>query len=122
MQIGLNVLHDQRYSTFNWNEHNHVPNVVPIDIGANMILGFMLIAHMLKASTGTMGRFTTNVGSTKNDTMNIVNLANARIPKYTTSVLFLRVIAYSLGRNRIGWSSGTGEHDAPQCNEDVGEE
>ena len=87
-----------------------------------MIWGLMWNAHMLKASTGTTGRPTTNVGSTKNDTMNIVNLANARTPKYTTSLLFLKVIAYSLGRNHIGWLGGTGEHDAPECNEDVGEE
>ena len=85
-----------------------------------MSWGITKIEHMLKASTGTTGRFTTNVGSTKNDTMNIVNLANARTPKYTTSV-FLEVIAYSLGRNRIRCSSGTGEHDVPQRNEDVGE-
>ena len=82
--------------------------MVPIDIGANISLRFRLIAHMLKASTGTTGRLAANVGSTKNDTMNVVNLANARIPKYTTSVLLLKVIAYNLGRNRIGWLSGTG--------------
>ena len=109
MQIGLNISRDQRSLIFNWNESNHIPNVVPIEIGANVSSGFMLIAHMLKASTGTSGRSTTNVGSTKKDTRNVVNLANARIPKYTMNVLFLRVIAYSLGRNRIGWLSGTGE-------------
>ena len=77
---------------------------------------------MLKVSIGTTGKSTTSVVPTKNDTTNIVNLADARVPKYNASVLFFEVIAYSLGRDRISWSSGTGEHNVPQRNEDVGEE
>ena len=105
----------------NWNERNHTPNMVPIEIGTNVSRGSTAIAHKLKASTGTRGKRTTNRGSTKDDRRSIVNLATARVPKYSARMLFLEVIAYILGLNRISWSSGADEHDAPQRNEDIGE-
>jgi len=32
-------------------------------------------------------------------------LANIKVPKYNASTLFLKVITYTLGRNRVNWSN-----------------
>jgi len=45
-------------------------------------------------------------GRRKVDTRVMVNLVNARVPKYIATNLFLRVIAYTLRQNRIGQFGG----------------
>jgi len=80
-----------------------VPNAVPNDLGTSMSRRSTAVAHILNASIGT-GRSSTNVGgSRKADTIVVTNLANARVPKYAPRILFLKVIAYTLGRGLIGW-------------------
>lgn len=82
-------------------ESNDIPNPVAIESGINMNSRFTEAAHMLKASTGIRGRSTKTGGLAKDIATGIVILANARVPKYAASILFLEVIAYILGRNRI---------------------
>jgi len=54
----------------------------------------------------------------KADASQTPNLANIRVPKYARSILFLKVIAYILRRNRVSWLNDTGKHDVPQRDED----
>lgn len=103
----------------NWNEHDHAPNTVPIEFGANMNLRFIVIPHKLEAFIGSEWRSTKTGRWTKAGARDISDLANARVPKYTASILFLEVIAYILGRNHISRSTDTDKRDAPQHNEDV---
>ena len=77
------------------------------------------VAHVLKASIGTGGSSKNVGGLEKANTRAVVNLANARVPKYAARTLFLRVIAYTLGRGRIGWVSDLETNDAPQRDEHV---
>ena len=62
-----------------------------------------MIVHELKASTGIGGGDMTTGDLENVDENVVVNLANARVPRYTTSILFLKLIAYTLGWNRIRW-------------------
>ena len=80
-----------------------VPNTVPNELGIRMSWRSTAIAHILKASIGTGGS-STNVGVLRKAvTSATVNLTNVRAPKYAARILFLKVIAYTLGRGRIGW-------------------
>ena len=99
------------------NQRSDAPNAAPNELGTNMSRRSTTIAHILKASTG-IGRNSTNVGGlTKAVASAIANLANVRVPKYTARILFLKVIAYTLGRGRIGWRSDFGTNDTPQHDE-----
>ena len=84
-----------------------------------MNLRFIVIPHKLEAFIGSERRSTKTGRWTKAGARDMIDLANARVPKYTASILFLEVIAYILGRNHISRSTGTGKRDAPQHNEDV---
>ena len=55
----------------------------------------------------------------KDDTSVTVNLVNANAPKYTASILFLKVIAYILRRNRISRSTDEEKCRVPQRDEDI---
>ena len=57
-------------------------------------------AHILKTSSGIGGSPRGATGR-KNSTSDTPSLVNARAPKYAATILFLAVIAYILGRNRI---------------------
>ena len=84
-----------------------------------MNLRFIVIPHKLEAFIGSEWRSTKTGRWTKAGARDISDLANARVPKYTASILFLEVIAYILGRNHISQSTDTDKRDAPQHNEDV---
>ena len=56
--------------------------------------------HKSKVSIGTGGRSTTVRGPTRFDASETANLAIVMLPKYTASILFLDVIAYTLRQNR----------------------
>ena len=75
--------------------------------------------HKSKTSIGIGGKFTTTGGLTKDLTSGTTNLTNTRAPKYTASILFLEVTAYTLGQSRISRLSDGGKRDAPQRDEDV---
>ena len=75
------------------------------------------MAHILRASIGTRGSSTNVGGLRKVNTNVVVNLANVRVPKYAARILFLKVIAYNLGRGYIGWIGRT--NDTPQQDEYV---
>ena len=87
-------------------QRNDVPNAVPNELGMTMSRGFTTVAQILKASIGTGGNSTNVGGLRKADTSVIANLANARVPKYAARILFLKVIAYTLGWGRVGWIGG----------------
>lgn len=63
-----------------------------------------MTGQKLKASIGIGGRSTNATGREKADASDTASLANARVPKYTARILFLKVIAYTLSRGRISWS------------------
>ena len=79
------------------NECNYVPNAVPIEFGINISWRSMLTSHKLKGSIGTRGRAVIFGGLIKAVTKGEAILVNIRAPRYTASVLFLKVIAYTLG-------------------------
>ena len=75
------------------------------------------MGHILKASIGS-GRNSANSGGLrKADTSAITNLANVRDPKYAARILFLKVIAYTLGRGYIGWIADLETDNTPQHDE-----
>ena len=54
--------------------------------------------HVSKASIGIGGNSTTTGGLIKTDASETMNLASVILPKYTTRILFLNVIAYILSQ------------------------
>jgi len=61
-----------------------------------------------------------NVGGLKKAVASAIdNLANVRVPQYTARILFLKVIAYTLGLGRIGWFSNLEINNIPQHDEYV---
>ena len=56
---------------------------------------------------------------TKDIASDMANLASARLPKYAARILFLRVIAYILGWNRVILPRNVDKHGVPQHDEDV---
>jgi len=58
-------------------------------------------------------------GLTKGDAMATANLTVARVPKYAKMYLFLRVNAYTLGRNRVSQLRDKDKHGIPQQDENV---
>jgi len=116
MRIILGVPRDQQSSEIyatSWDERNYAPNAVPIEFGTNLNLSSGRCPHKLKASTGIRGRSMTVGGLEKDDASDIANLANAKLPKYAASILFLKVIAYILRQYCISWVSNTDKLDIP---------
>ena len=79
----------------------HSPNAVPIALGTNLNWRFGTTGQKLKGSIGIGGSSANATGRAKDDASDTANLVNARVPKYTARILFLKVIAYTLGRTRI---------------------
>ena len=75
--------------------------MVPIALGINLNWRCGTTGQKLKASIGIGGRTKNVTGLTKDDASDTTNLANARVPRYTARILFPKVIAYTLRRNRI---------------------
>lgn len=76
-----------------WSGRNYVPNAVPTEFGTSLNWRSGEIPHKLKASIGSGGRVTIVGGLRKDVASATDSLANARVPKYATSSLFLPVIA-----------------------------
>ena len=100
-------------------QRSDVPNAVPNELGISKSRMSTSIAQILKASIGTGGSSTNVGGLTKINTNVVVNLANVRVPKYAARILFLKVIAYSLGRGHVGWIGDLETDDTPQQDEYV---
>ena len=79
----------------------------------------VVVPHKLKASTGTRGKSMFTGGPINHVTSEVTNLANARVPKYIASSLFLRVIAYMLRWGHISWLSDLETNNTPQRDENV---
>jgi len=83
------------------NESGRVPKTVPIEFGTNMSWRSILTGHRPAPPIRSGGRVMM-VGGWRTDTASdMVILANIRVPKYDASILFLKVITYTLGRSRI---------------------
>jgi len=76
---------------------------VLIAIGADLKGRRETTLHKLKTSRGIGGR-SKFVTCWRKDARDTANLVNAKVPKYTARILFLRVIPYILRRNRISQS------------------
>ena len=57
--------------------------------------------HSLKTSIVVEGGSTTTGGSIRFDARETTSIANAVLPKYTTSILFFDVSAYILRKNQV---------------------
>jgi glycine/serine hydroxymethyltransferase len=95
-------------------ERDHVPNAVPIEFGTALNRKSMRSPHKSKASiSGIRGRGMTTTGLEKDETSDIVNLANAMAPRNAVIILFPKVIAYILARNSVSELSDRGECNIP---------
>ena len=56
----------------------------------------MLVGHKLEVSIGRFGTPKSVIGRRKVDASDRINLSKAKVPKYTATNLFLKLIAYIL--------------------------
>lgn len=83
-----------------WERHEYIPKAVPSECGTLLNRKSTTNPHKLKASIGAGGRSMIVRGPTRFDASETANLASAMLPKYTASILFLDVTAYTLRQNQ----------------------
>ena len=88
--------------------------MVPTEFGTNLNWRSIMNPQNLEVSTGIGGNIMITGGLIKDDMTVNTNFTDTSIPKYTVSILFPELIAYTLNGSHISLSSNVGRYNVPQ--------